>query len=125
MTGREVIRCPHCRLNQYRAENGRCRKCGEPFVAPVVMHEVTLVPCQDLFPLALRLMFQAHRGELSQELLAAKVQNQAPYVSKIERGETIPRIGNFERFAKAFGVPAWQLMSEIECLASLLGQAEA
>ena len=124
MTGREVIRCPHCRLNQYRAENGRCRKCGEPFPAPVVMHEVTLVPCQDLFPLALRLMFRAYRGDLSQDAMGGKMRAFHTYISNIERGETIPGIGSFERFAKAFGVPAWQLMSEIECLASLLGQAE-
>jgi transcriptional regulator with XRE-family HTH domain len=88
------------------------------------MHEVTLVPCQDLFPLALRLMFRAYRGDLSQDAMGGKMRAFHTYISNIERGETIPGIGSFERFAKAFGVPAWRLMSEIECLASLLGQAE-
>jgi transcriptional regulator with XRE-family HTH domain len=117
---REVLRCEHCLLVQFRTTNSMCRRCHKPLdveeiPAPVEVAVVTESPAsaQDA---GLRVAAQVKEirktRHLSQRQLAGRMQVPRTYISKIENGKAIPTLGSLERLAAALEVDICQLVRD-------------
>lgn len=111
---REVLRCPHCQLTQFRTQNSLCRRCradldvlpAPPVVAPappeaepgIETAEATGIPVPEVAR-AIRLWRQ--RRGLSQRQLAERMRVPRTYVSKIENDKATPTIASLHRMAAA------------------------
>jgi transcriptional regulator with XRE-family HTH domain len=120
METREVVRCEHCTLVQYRTGNSLCRRCHKP----LDIEE----PVQEAPQLVASLPVQAHAGaglqvaeqvrqirrarHLSQRQLAGRMQVPRTYISKIENAKAIPTLGSLERLASALEVEVRQLVCD-------------
>jgi transcriptional regulator with XRE-family HTH domain len=115
---REVVRCDHCHLVQFRTGNNLCRKCRtsldedepEPILAvqpplpePVNQHHSHLQVAA-----AIR-MFRQKSG-LSQRQLAMRMQVPRTYVSKIENEKAMPTLSSLQRLATALEVSVGDLL---------------
>lgn len=117
---REVIRCDHCLLVQFRTLSNLCRRCHasldeeEPEIvsAPPV---TTMMPMNGNgrghlnLAAAIRSM-RLHNG-LSQRQLATRMSVPRTYVSKIENEKATPTLSSLERLAKALEVTVPDLLS--------------
>lgn len=117
---REVLRCEHCQLVQFRTSNSMCRRCHKPLdvaeaPAPiaVVIPSETPANTQDA---GLRVAAQVkdirRARHLSQRQLASRMQVPRTYISKIENGKAIPTLGSLERLAAALEVDICQLVRD-------------
>lgn len=117
---REVVRCEHCRLMQYRTSNSLCRKCHRPLdiEEPVVLAPqlVTSAPVPASAEAGLQVAGQVREirraRHLSQRQLAGRMQVPRTYISKIENGKAIPTLGSLERLASALEVEVSQLVRD-------------
>jgi transcriptional regulator with XRE-family HTH domain len=115
---REVVRCDHCHLVQFRTGNNLCRKCRtsldedepEPILAiqppapePANNHHSHLQVAS-----AIR-MFRQKSG-LSQRQLALRMQVPRTYVSKIENEKAMPTLSSLQRLATALEVSMGDLL---------------
>ncbi len=110
---REVVRCDHCSLVQFRTNNNLCRKCHasldpdepEPVVAPP-QPAVTATPhtSQSQLQIAQAIRMLRQRIGLSQRQLAMRMQVPRTYVSKIENEKATPTLSSLERLAIALQV---------------------
>jgi transcriptional regulator with XRE-family HTH domain len=114
---REVVRCDHCKLVQFRTHNSLCRRCKlpldeepepilaqpEPTPQPPAMnrHGVQVA-------LAIRTLRQ--RTGLSQRQLALRMSVPRTYVSKIENEKATPTLSSLERLARALQVTVPELI---------------
>lgn len=116
--GREVVRCNHCRLVQFKHENEICVKCKKsyaPASEPVQAEQVGNVDltsssgessaAQSAFP-RLPQVFRQFRNDLglSQRDLSRRMGCQRTYVSKIENGKCVPTLDQLGRIATALNV---------------------
>src|SRR5215467_454272 len=117
---REVVRCDHCLLVQFRTTNSLCRRCHasldeeEPEI-------VAAVPPPPLMPvhgnghghlnLASSIRSLRLRNGLSQRQLATRMSVPRTYVSKIENEKATPTLSSLERLAKALEVTVPDLLS--------------
>jgi transcriptional regulator with XRE-family HTH domain len=129
MPSREVIRCEHCLLVQYRTRDSLCRRCHKsldmPEPAPVTGSGLG----SGLGPVAVaggRIAPETEAGlqvagqvkeirrarHLSQRQLAGRMQVPRTYISKIENGKAIPTLGSLERLAHALEVDVCQLVRD-------------
>ncbi len=117
---REVVRCEHCKLVQYRTNNSLCRKCHKPLdmdepprMAPQL---VTSAPVTASTEAGIRVATQVRdirrARHMSQRQLASRMQVPRTYISKIENGKAIPTLGSLERLAAALGVDVSQLVRD-------------
>jgi transcriptional regulator with XRE-family HTH domain len=117
---REVVRCDHCSLVQYRTSNSLCRKCHKPLD---IEEPVRLAPQLVTAPSApasaeagLQVAGQVRdirkARHLSQRQLAGRMQVPRTYISKIENGKAIPTLGSLERLAMALGVDVSALVRD-------------
>src|SRR5580700_5997497 len=117
---REVLRCEHCALVQFRTSNSMCRRCHKPLdveEAPtpieIVAPSQTPASTQDA---GLRVAAQVKdirkARHLSQRQLAGRMQVPRTYISKIENGKAIPTLGSLERLARALDVDISQLVRD-------------
>jgi transcriptional regulator with XRE-family HTH domain len=117
---REVLRCEHCLLVQFRTTNSMCRRCHkaldvEEIPAPVEVAAPSESPAstQDA---GLRVAAQVKdirkARHLSQRQLAGRMQVPRTYISKIENGKAIPTLGSLERLAAALEVDICQLVRD-------------
>jgi len=109
---REVVRCDHCHLVQFRTNNNNCRKCrtsldnepepvvAAPEVAPAVDSNSSLPQIQ----IALAIRSLRRRSGLSQRQLAGRMQVPRTYVSKIENEKATPTLSSLARLATALEV---------------------
>src|SRR5947209_11461847 len=116
---REVVRCDHCLLVQFRTSNDLCRRChaslddGE---AEVVMAPPppTMMPAngngRGHLNLATSIRSLRLRNGLSQRQLAARMSVPRTYVSKIENGKATPTLSSLERLARALEVSVPDLL---------------
>jgi transcriptional regulator with XRE-family HTH domain len=120
MPTREVLRCEHCALVQFRTINSMCRRCHKPLdveeiPAPVEVIAVSESPASNLDP-GLRVAAQVKdirkARHLSQRQLASRMQVPRTYISKIENGKAIPTLGSLERLASALEVDICQLVRD-------------
>ena len=116
---REVVRCDHCSLVQFRTSNAMCRRCrkalevDEPEPAVAVLSLVTKdeTPSGGL-QVASAVRDLRHVRNLSQRQLAARMNVPRTYISKIENGKAIPTLGSLERLAAALDVDISQLVRD-------------
>src|SRR6202022_746488 len=117
---REVVRCDHCLLVQFRTSNDLCRRChasldeDEPEV-------VMAPPPRQIMPtngngrghlnLATSIRSLRLRNGLSQRQLAARMSVPRTYVSKIENEKATPTLSSLERLARALEVTVPDLLS--------------
>ena len=125
MQPREVIRCEHCTLVQFRTKDSLCRRCHKSLDIP----EPAVVAGSGLGPVPVagnRPAPEAEAGlqvaaqvkeirrarHLSQRQLAGRMQVPRTYISKIENGKAIPTLGSLERLAAALEVDVCQLVRD-------------
>jgi transcriptional regulator with XRE-family HTH domain len=117
---REVLRCDHCSLVQYRTSNSLCRKCRKPLdveePAPLAPQLVQTPVLHASAEAGLQVAGQVRRirkaRHLSQRQLAGRMQVPRTYISKIENGKAIPTLGSLERLAAALEVAVCQLVRD-------------
>ena len=117
---REVLRCDHCKLVQYRTSNSLCRKCHRPLdieePAPLTPQLVTSMPVPSSTEAGLQVAAQVREirraRHLSQRQLAGRMLVPRTYISKIENGKAIPTLGSLERLATALEVEVSQLVRD-------------
>lgn len=115
---REVVRCDHCHLVQFRTANNLCRKCKtsldeeepEPIlvVKPPVREPVATNHAHLQIATSIR-MFRQKSG-LSQRQLAMRMQVPRTYVSKIENEKAMPTLSSLQRLATALEVTMADLL---------------
>lgn len=116
---REVLRCDHCNLVQFRTANALCRRCHkcleveEPEPAPAPLALVPTAAAQEGgLQVATAVRDLRHVRNLSQRQLAARMGVPRTYISKIENGKAIPTLGSLERLAAALDVDISQLVRD-------------
>ena len=117
---REVLRCEHCALMQFRTTNSMCRRCHKPLdveeaPTPIEAIAVSEAPVSNT-DAGLRVAAQVKEirkaRHLSQRQLAGRMQVPRTYISKIENGKAIPTLGSLERLAAALEVDICQLVRD-------------
>jgi transcriptional regulator with XRE-family HTH domain len=117
---REVVRCDHCLLVQFRTTNSLCRRCR----LSLDEEEVALVapdPIPQIMPingngrghlnLANSIRSLRLRSGLSQRQLAGRMSVPRTYVSKIENEKATPTLSSLERLARALEVTVPDLLT--------------
>src|SRR2546423_13967262 len=115
---REVLRCDHCHLVQFRAANNLCRKCRlcldreepEPDPVPIVEPAIANGNGHSHLQIALAIRTLRQRSGLSQRQLALRMQVPRTYVSKIENDKATPTLSSLERLARALEVHIAELL---------------
>lgn len=110
---REVVRCDHCQLVQFRTNSNNCRRCrksleeDEPvpilMPIPIAPEEAPSSPRSEL-QVASSIRALRQRAGLSQRQLATRMNVPRTYVSKIENDKAMPTLSSLERLARALGV---------------------
>ena len=118
---REVLRCDHCSLVQFRPANSLCRKCHkpldveepEPLAAPSISLVPTVAPQEDSgLQVASAVRDLRHVRNLSQRQLAGRMNVPRTYISKIENGKAMPTLSSLERLARALQVDISALLRD-------------
>ncbi len=117
---REVVRCDHCLLVQFRTTNSLCRRCH----LSLDEEEIALVapdPIPQIMPingngrghlnLANSIRSLRLRSGLSQRQLAGRMSVPRTYVSKIENEKATPTLSSLERLARALEVTVPDLLT--------------
>jgi transcriptional regulator with XRE-family HTH domain len=117
---REVVRCDHCLLVQFRTTNSLCRKCHLS-LDEVEVELVAPDPIPAIMPingngrghlnLANSIRSLRLRSGLSQRQLALRMSVPRTYVSKIENEKATPTLSSLERLARALEVSVPDLLS--------------
>ena len=115
---REVLRCDHCSLVQFRTANAMCRRCHkcleveEPEPAPALK----IVPPQPAqeggLQVATAVRDLRHVRNLSQRQLASRMNVPRTYISKIENGKAMPPLSSLDRLAKALPEDIYTLLRD-------------
>jgi transcriptional regulator with XRE-family HTH domain len=118
---REVVRCDHCLLVQFRTSNNLCRRCR--ISLDEEDHEIAQISAPEMIPpvrhghlnLTGAIRAMRLRSSLSQRQLADRMSVPRTYVSKIENEKATPTLSSLERLAKALEVTVPDLLSGGEC----------
>ena len=116
---REVLRCDHCSLVQFRTANSLCRRCHqsleveipEPAPAPLAVVPPTTTSSDGL-QVANAVRDLRHVRNLSQRQLAARMNVPRTYISKIENGKAMPTLSSLDRLARALQVDISTLLRD-------------
>ncbi len=119
---REVLRCEHCSLVQFRTLDSHCRRCRKPLeleepepqlltLVPPATHSATTAPPAINVAKAVREL--RHKRSLSQRQLAARMQVPRTYISKIENGKAVPTLASLERLARALEASVGELVEDM------------
>ena len=117
---REVVRCDHCLLVQFRTVNNNCRRCHasldeEPEPEPIIVAPPVMMPLpgngRGHLNLATSIRSLRLRNGLSQRQLAGRMSVPRTYVSKIENEKATPSTESLERLARALEVTVPELLS--------------
>ncbi len=117
---REVLKCDHCKLVQFRTAAETCRRCKKSLLPeqPKAQAIIALVP----EPAA-----KLHDGEiqvatavrdlrrvrnLSQRQLAGRMGVPRTYISKIENAKAMPTLSSLDRLARALNVDISALLRD-------------
>ena len=116
---REVLRCDHCSLVQFRTNNALCRRCHkcleieQPETTPAPL---SVVSAQSESPEGLQVATAVrdlrHVRNLSQRQLATRMGVPRTYISKIENGKAMPTLSSLDRLAKALRVDIASLLRD-------------
>ena len=116
---REVVRCDHCHLVQFRTVNNLCRKCRtsldedepEPILAQPIAIAEPVHSSRSEVQVAQAIRSLRQRSGLSQRQLALRMGVPRTYVSKIENEKATPTLSSLERLARALEVTVPDLLS--------------
>src|ERR1700745_2713166 len=117
---REVVRCDHCLLVQFRTSNNNCRRCHasldeEPEPEPILVAPPMMMPVtgngRGHLNLATSIRSLRLRNGLSQRQLAGRMSVPRTYVSKIENEKATPTLSSLERLARALEVTVPDLLT--------------
>jgi transcriptional regulator with XRE-family HTH domain len=115
---REVLRCDHCSLVQFRPSNALCRRCHKSLEVEVpepvlALKIVAPQPAQEGgLQVATAVRDLRHVRNLSQRQLAARMNVPRTYISKIENGKAMPTLSSLDRLAKALQVDISTLLRD-------------
>jgi len=117
---REVLRCTHCSLVQFRTMNALCRRCRKSLEMEEPEPDMPAATSASREPEAeegglqvARAVRDARRGRnLSQRQLAGRMQVPRTYISKIENGKAMPTLSSLERLATALEVDMCNLLHD-------------
>src|ERR1700744_6798743 len=117
---REVLRCGHWSLVQFRTMNALCRRCRkslemeEPEPVMVAATSAVREPEAEEGGLQVaRAVRDARRGRnLSQRQLAGRMQVPRTYISKIENGKAMPTLSSLARLAAALEIDICNLLRD-------------
>ncbi|HET9839690.1 MAG TPA: helix-turn-helix transcriptional regulator [Candidatus Angelobacter sp.] len=115
---REVVRCDHCHLVQFRTTNNLCRKCRtsldedepEPILATPAPAETPANGNHSQLQVAAAIRMLRQKSGLSQRQLALRMQVPRTYVSKIENEKAMPTLSSLQRLATALEVTMGDLL---------------
>src|SRR5262252_8912704 len=114
---REVVRCDHCHLVQFRTNNHLCRKCraslDEDEPEPIMVEEQQPEPARGTrshLQIASAIRMLRQKSGLSQRQLALRMQVPRTYVSKIENEKAMPTLSSLQRLATALEVSMADLL---------------
>jgi transcriptional regulator with XRE-family HTH domain len=119
---REVVRCDHCLLVQFRTLNSLCRRCHLSLdedeaeiaaMAPTPANPPEVMPSNGRGHLNLAHSIRSLRlrNGMSQRQLAMRMAVPRTYVSKIENEKATPTLSSLERLARALEVSVPILLS--------------
>src|ERR1700684_4613662 len=117
---REVVRCDHCLLVQFRTANNNGRRCHasldeEPEPEPIMVSPPMMMPVPGTgrghLNLATSIRSLRLRNGLSQRQLARRMTAPRTYVSKIEIDKATPALSTMELLARAVEVTVPDLLS--------------
>ncbi|HLH34066.1 MAG TPA: helix-turn-helix transcriptional regulator [Alloacidobacterium sp.] len=117
---REVLRCEHCSLVQFRTSNSLCRRCHKPLeieepepLVPELVTETNPSASGESGLDVAGAVREIRRGRrLSQRQLAGRMQVPRTYISKIENGKAVPTLSSLERLAAALEVDICALLRD-------------
>ena len=115
---REVLRCEHCKLVQFRTANDVCRKCKKsllpelPKVQPIAIVAEPDAPHAEGIQVAAAVRDLRHVRNLSQRQLATRMNVPRTYISKIENGKAMPTLSSLDRLARALQVDISALLRD-------------
>jgi transcriptional regulator with XRE-family HTH domain len=115
---REVVRCDHCHLVQFRTNNNLCRKCRtsldedepEPILEVQTPVEEPANGRHSHLQVASTIRMLRQKSGLSQRQLALRMQVPRTYVSKIENEKAMPTLSSLQRLATALEVSMADLL---------------
>lgn len=115
---REVLRCEHCSLVQFRTVNSLCRRCRKPLEMeePEQLQPQLVPPAPETEAEGIDVARAVRdiRGSrsLSQRQLAGRMNVPRTYISKIENGKAMPTLSSLERLANALEVDICDLLRD-------------
>jgi transcriptional regulator with XRE-family HTH domain len=117
---REVLRCDHCSLVQFRTSNSLCRRCHKPLEIeePEPLAPQLVTPASQCaeepegIDVARAVRDVRHGRNLSQRQLASRMQVPRTYISKIENAKAVPTLSSLERLASALEVDICELLRD-------------
>jgi transcriptional regulator with XRE-family HTH domain len=117
---REVLKCEHCKLVQFRTEKDCCRRCKKSLLpeppkiqaiaSPIAEPHVALK--NEGLSVAMAVRDLRHVRNLSQRQLAARMNVPRTYISKIENGKAMPTLSSLDRLARALQVDISALLRD-------------
>jgi len=116
---REVLRCDHCKLVQFRTLTLSCRRCKKslevekPALPPAPLAFVPTPRAEEEgIQVATAVRDLRHVRNLSQRQLAARMGVPRTYISKIENGKAMPTLSSLDRLARALEVDISALLRD-------------
>jgi len=117
---REVLKCEHCKLVQFRTAADTCRRCKKSLLPelPKPQTTISLVPApaatedDGSIQVASAVRDLRRVRNLSQRQLAARMNVPRTYISKIENGKAMPTLSSLDRLAKALQVDISALLRD-------------
>ncbi len=120
VSAREVLKCEHCKLVQFRTDKDCCRRCKKSLLPEIPKAQTSVSPAADTHTAlknegisvasAVRDLRQVRN--LSQRQLAARMSVPRTYISKIENGKAMPTLSSLDRLARALQVDISALLRD-------------
>ena len=117
---REVLRCDHCSLVQFRTTTSLCRRCHKPLeieepevATPHLVQAGDAARVDEEGIQVARAVREIRRGRgLSQRQLAGRMQVPRTYISKIENAKAMPTLSSLQRLATALEIDICDLLRD-------------